>query len=75
AGYSSTEVEALKQSGTVAMLPGFKAGITYPFNYDWEFLVEAGVESLQTNEQQETGEDQTTTQTNFKSSIGLRRFF
>ncbi len=75
AGYSSTEVEALKQSGTVAMLPGFKAGITYPFNYDWEFLIEAGVESLQTNEQQETGDDQTTTQTNFKSSIGLRRFF
>ena len=75
AGYSYTETEALKQSGTVAMLPGFKVGVTYPFNYDWEFIVEAGVESLQTSEQQESGEEQTTTQTNFRSSIGLRRFF
>ncbi|MFA7613132.1 MAG: hypothetical protein WCY48_02775 [Candidatus Caldatribacteriota bacterium] len=74
-GYSSTEVETLKQSGSVAMLPGFKLGISYPFNYDWEFLIDAGVESLQTNEKQESGDSQTTTQTNFKSTIGLRRFF
>lgn len=75
AGYSATEAQSLQQSGTAAMLPGFKLGITYPFNNDWEFLVEAGVESLQTNEQQESGDEQTTTQTNFRSSFGLRRFF
>lgn len=75
AGYSSTEVDTLKQSGSVAMLPGLKIGISYPFNYDWEFLMDAGIESLQTNEKQESGDNQTTTQTNFRSSIGLRRFF
>lgn len=74
-GQSSTEAQSIKQAGTVAMLPGLKLGITYPFNFDWEFLVEAGVESLQTIEEQESGDQQTTTQTNFKSSIGLRRFF
>lgn len=74
-GQSATEVETLKQSGTVAVLPGFKLGLTYPFNYDWDFLIEAGVESLQTSEKQEGDFEQTTTQTNFRSGFGLRRYF
>jgi hypothetical protein len=74
-GASSTTTEGLTQSGGVRLLPTMKMGITYPFNYDWDFLVEGAFESLQTVETQEGGNRQTTTQTNFKSAIGLRRYF
>jgi len=74
-GASSTQTEGLIQSGGVRLLPTVKIGLTYPFNYDWDFIVDGAFESLQTFETQEGGNRQTTTQTNFKTGIGLRHFF
>jgi hypothetical protein len=37
--------------------------------------MDSAFESLQTKETQEEGIEQTTTQTNFKVGIGLRRYF
>lgn len=74
-GLSNTEAVGLTQSGPVGLLPAVKIGITLPFNETWEFISDAAFESLQTNEEQEGGRKQTTTQTNFKFGFGLRRYF
>lgn len=73
-GLSSTTGIGLTQSGAVAMLPTARLGLSLPFNQDWEFVTDGGFESLQTQERQENGNSQTTTQTNFKFGFGLRRF-
>jgi hypothetical protein len=74
-GMSNTSTVALSQSGPVLLLPAVKIGLSLPFNEDWEFLSDSAFESLQTNEKQQDGRRQTTTQTNFKFGFGLRRFF
>lgn len=74
-GLSNTSTVGLSQSGPVSMIPTVKAGISLPFNDDWEFVSDAAFESLNTREEQESGRIQTTTQTNFKMGFGLRRFF
>lgn len=73
-GVSSTKTTGLIQSGVVGILPTAKIGITLPFNQTWEFVMDAGYESIQTKEEQQGGREQTTTQTNFKSGVGLRRY-
>ena len=74
-GLSNTSTVGLSQSGPVGLLPAIKLGVSLPFNETWEFLTDWAFESLQTNEKQENGRNQTTTQTNFKFGFGLRRFF
>lgn len=74
-GLSNTSTVGLSQSGPVSMIPTVKAGVSLPFNDDWEFVSDAAFESLNTREEQESGRIQTTTQTNFKMGFGLRRFF
>jgi hypothetical protein len=74
-GLSNTTTVGLSQSGPVGMLPTVKLGMTLPFNDTWEFVTDGAFESLQTNEEQEDGRKQTTTQTNFKFGFGLRRYF
>lgn len=74
-GLSNTSTEGLEQSGPVSLLPVVKAGLSLPFNEDWEFVLDNAFESLSTREEQETGRIQTTTQTNYKVGFGLRRFF
>lgn len=74
-GISNTTTVGLSQSGPVSMLPTFKLGVSLPFNDDWEFLFDGAFESLNTREKQESGRIQTTTQTNFKTGFGLRKFF
>lgn len=74
-GLSNTTSNGLSQSGPVGMLPGVKVGVSLPFNDDWEFIMDSAFESLQTKEEQDTGLEQTTTQTNLKVGFGLRRFF
>lgn len=74
-GLSNTSTVGLSQSGPVSMLPTVRAGISLPFNDEWEFVTDAAFESLNTREEQESGRIQTTTQTNFKMGFGLRKFF
>lgn len=74
-GRSSTSTTGLKQSGLVGILPSVRAGMTYPMSDNWEMGFEGGLESLQTKEEQFSGVEQTTTQTNARFSLGLRRFF
>lgn len=74
-GLSNTSTIGLSQSGPVGMLPAVKLGISLPFNDTWEFVTDGAFESLQTSEEQESGNKQTTTQTNFKFGFGLRRYF
>jgi hypothetical protein len=74
-GISNTSTTGLSQSGNVSILPVVKAGASFPFNEEWEFLFDTAFESLQTKEEQEGGKIQTTTQTNLKASIALRKFF
>ena len=74
-GLSNTETVGLKQSGPAALLPAIKLGMTLPFNETWEFITDASFESLSSREEQEDGNHQTTTQTNFKFGFGLKRFF
>ncbi len=74
-GFSNTQTVGLSQSGPVAILPTVKMGLTLPFSNDWDFLMDSAFESLQTREEQESGKEQTTTQTNLKIGFGLRRFF
>jgi hypothetical protein len=74
-GLSNTKTVGLSQSGPVGLLPAVKLGISLPFNDDWQFISDAAFESLQTSEEQESGNKQTTTQTNFKFGFGLRRYF
>lgn len=74
-GLSNTSSNGLSQSGPVGMLPGVKLGVSLPFNDDWAFVFDTAFESLQTREEQDTGLQQTTTQTNAKIGFGLRRFF
>jgi hypothetical protein len=74
-GLSNTTTASLSQSGPVNLLPAIKIGANLPFNDDWEFITDAGFESLQTREEQENGNIQTTTQTNFKFGFGLKRLY
>jgi hypothetical protein len=74
-GLSNTTAVTLTQSGPVALLPIVKLGMELPFNYEWSFLGDVAFESLQTKEEQGDGRIQTTTQTNAKFGIGLRRTF
>jgi hypothetical protein len=74
-GLSNTQTVGLSQSGVVGLLPVIKLGVSLPFNETWEFLSDGAFESLQTREEQKGGKIQTTTQTNFKLSMGLRKFF
>jgi hypothetical protein len=74
-GLSNTSTVGLTQSGPVSLLPAVKLGLSLPFNQTWEFILDNAFESLSTREEQESGRIQTTTQTNFKVGIGLRRFF
>jgi hypothetical protein len=74
-GLSNTQTIGLSQTGPVGILPAVKLGVNLPFNEDWHFVMDSGFESLQTREQQESGNIQTTTQTNFKVGFGLRQFF
>jgi hypothetical protein len=74
-GLSNTATVGLTQSGPVAMLPTVRIGMTLPFDETWEFVTDGAFESLQTSEEQEDGNIQTTTQTNFKFGFGLRRYF
>lgn len=74
-GLSNTSTVGISQSGPVGLLPAVRAGITLPFNEQWEFVFDSAFESLNTREEQESGQIQTTTQTNFKVGFGLRRFF
>ena len=74
-GISATTTTSLSQSGIVALLPVFKGGLTLPFNETWEFMMDSAFESLNSREEQESGTVQTTTQTNFKIGLGLKRYF
>ncbi len=74
-GLSNTETVGLSQSGPVGLLPAVKIGLSLPFSADWDFLFDGAFESLQTREEQEDGRVQTTTQTNLKTGIGLRRYY
>jgi hypothetical protein len=73
-GLSETTTVTLRQTGYVGLLPAFKLGLALPLNEDWEFITDGAFESLQTQETQEDGRVQTTTQTNFKVGFGLRKF-
>lgn len=74
-GYSNTQTIGLSQSGPVGLLPAAKLGLSLPFSNDWDFLLDSAFESLQTREQQEGGNEQTTTQTNLRFGFGLRRYY
>src|SRR5690606_29310920 len=74
-GLSNTSTVGFSQSGPVSLLPTVKAGISMPFNDNWDFLLDGAFESLMTREEQEDGRIQTTNQTNFKTGFGLRRYF
>ncbi|MES2527042.1 MAG: hypothetical protein V4598_08135 [Bdellovibrionota bacterium] len=74
-GLSNTETVGLSQSGPVGLLPAVKIGLSLPFSADWDFLLDSAFESLQTREEQEDGRVQTTTQTNLRMGIGLRRYY
>jgi hypothetical protein len=74
-GLSNTQTVGLSQTGPVGLLPAVKLGVNLPFNEDWHFVFDGGFETLQTREEQQGGNIQTTTQTNFKVGFGLRQFF
>jgi hypothetical protein len=74
-GLSRTASSGLSQTGPVGLLPGVKAGINLPLADDWDFLFDGAFESLQTQEEQEDGRKQSTTQTNLKVGFGLRRYY
>jgi hypothetical protein len=74
-GLSSTEAVSLVQSGPVSLVPAVKLGLELPFNQEWAFLTDGAIEGLQTKEEQGDGRIQTTTQTNVRFGIGLRRTF
>ncbi len=74
-GLSNTETVGLSQSGPVGLLPAVKIGLSLPVTQDWDFLLDSAFESLQTREEQQDGRVQTTTQTNLRMGIGLRRYY
>jgi hypothetical protein len=74
-GVSNTSTVGLSQTGPASMLPSAKLGISLPFNHDWDFVLDAAFESLNSREQREDASIQTTTQTNFRTGFGLRRYF
>ena len=74
-GLSNTETVGLSQSGPVGLLPAAKIGLSLPVSSDWDFLLDSAFESLQTREEQQGGRVQTTTQTNLRMGIGLRRYY
>jgi hypothetical protein len=74
-GQSSSEVANIVQSGQAVLLPSAKLGFTMPFNKNYEFVLEAAFETIQTSERLEDKSKQTTTQTNGRTGFGLRRYF
>lgn len=74
-GQSSTNVQGIVQSGTATLLPAAKLGMALPFNKDWDFVVESAFETLRTEEILEDRTNQSTTQSNLRIGIGLRKFF
>ncbi len=73
-GNSTTSLESYSQSGTVRLIPGAKIGITFPFNGEYDLMVESGFEAINVEEITPDGDIQTTDQTNAKFSIALRKF-
>ena len=74
-GQSSTIVQGIVQSGTATLLPAAKLGLALPFNKDWDFVAESAFETLRTEEVLEDRTNQSTTQSNLRIGIGLRKFF
>jgi hypothetical protein len=74
-GQSSSNVSGVTQSGSATLLPSAKLGTLLPFNRDWDFVAEVAFETLKTDEKLETGGRQTTTQSNLRVGLGLRRQF
>ncbi len=74
-GQSSTNVQGIVQSGTATLIPAAKLGLTLPFNKDWDFIVESAFETLRTEELLEDRTNQSTTQSNLRIGIGIRKFF
>lgn len=74
-GQSSSNVQGIIQSGTATLLPAAKLGMALPFNKDWDFVVESAFETLRTEETLEDRTNQSTTQSNLRIGIGLRKFF
>lgn len=74
-GQSSSSVSGVTQSGSALLLPSAKLGTLLPFNRDWDFVAEVAFETLKTDEKQEAGGRQTTTQSNLRVGLGLRRQF
>lgn len=74
-GLSNTSTISLSQSGPVTLMPVIKAGIGLPFSPTWEFIFDIATENLNTREEQQGGIIQTTNQTNFKTGLGLRRYY
>ncbi|MCE3014070.1 MAG: hypothetical protein LW878_13500 [Proteobacteria bacterium] len=74
-GQSSTNVQGIVQSGTATLLPAAKLGLTLPFNKEWDFIAESAFETLRTEEVLEERTNQSTTQSNLRIGIGVRKFF
>jgi hypothetical protein len=74
-GQSSTSVQSVVQSGSAVLLPSAKLGMALPFTDEWEFIVESAFETLRTEEKLEDGAKQSTTQSNLRVGIGIKKFF
>lgn len=74
-GQSSTDANGATQSGSALLLPSAKAGLTLPFNRQWDFLTEVAFETLKSDEKLEGTGRQTTNQSNLRVGLGLRKYF
>lgn len=74
-GRSQTTTTALATSGDSKLLPGAKIALDIPIKPLWHLLIDTTFESLVTEEKLENGQTQDTTFTNFKTGIGIRRYF
>lgn len=74
-GQSFTDATGLTSAGTAMILPITKIGFHLPLSKITEFSFETAFESLEVNEEFETGEEQITNISNFKIGISVKRFF
>jgi hypothetical protein len=74
-GQSATEADGLTSAGTALILPITKVGLSLPLSKKTEFSFEAAFESIEINEEFEEGTNQTTTASNIKTGIAIKRFF
>ncbi len=74
-GQSSTALDGIVQSGTGAVIPSTKIGLSIPLHQKWDMLIEIAHESLRTKEKREDGVLQETTQSNLRFAVGLKKFF